>query len=70
MLCGFARKRTNIKISVLKKLHRIIIHLNCQEKRPFIIGLLNEPTSEQPSPVKTYFLSILTEKPNAIQRHP
>jgi len=35
-----ARKRGSTKLKHLENRHPIIIHLNCQEKRPFIWGYL------------------------------
>jgi hypothetical protein len=35
-----ARKRGSTKLKHLENRHPIIIHLNCQEKRPFILGHL------------------------------
>jgi len=35
-----ARKRGSTKLKHLENRHPIIIHLNCQEKRPFILGFL------------------------------
>ena len=53
-LFNHARKRESTKIKHLENRHPIIIHLNCQEKHPFILA-----TYEQTSPVKTCFLIIL-----------
>jgi len=48
-LFNHARKRGSTKLKHLEIRHPIIIHLNCQEKRPFILGyLMSKPHRLKP----------------------